>query len=173
MFVEATDFTDIPYKFPNAEEVRGLAAFIESEETKLLKKVLGLDLYNEFIAGLEDSSIAQKYIELRDGAEYTYGTKTYEYAGVIDLLKPYIYSRLVELNYRKLTSSGVIINQGQENTLVQNPTYEVVTYWNEAVGKIGGYLNQINTLYGFLEANSDTYDTWEFEELKPKNQLDL
>jgi len=77
MFVDSTDFTDIPYKIPNQEETRAFVDWIEAEETKILKEVLGLPLYNAFIEGLDTSgSIEQKWLDLRDGAEYDYSDST-------------------------------------------------------------------------------------------------
>lgn len=174
MFVSSEDFLDIPYVIPNQEETRGLDSFIEAEETKILKKILGIELYNEFIQGLESSGdIEQKWIDLRDGATYEYGEVQYQYEGLKDLLKPYIYQLAVQLNYRKLTTSGVVINRGQQNTETQNPNYEVVTYWNEFVSKVGKWCEMKNTLYGFLYANEADYESLEFTEQHYKNQLDL
>lgn len=53
MFLKATDFRDKPYEVPNQQESPEFVAFIETEEIKLLKKLLGLDLYNAFIEGLD------------------------------------------------------------------------------------------------------------------------
>lgn len=174
MFVEASDFDDIPYKIPNQEEMRNILDWLEKEEAKLLKKVLGLRLYNEFIEGLETSGdIEQRWIDLREGTTYEYNEKLYEYLGVVDFIKPYIVSLWNDLMYRKQTTSGVIINQGQQNTQVQTPDYEVVKYWNEASGKIGDSCERENTLYGFLKANESDYEDLEFCSLPLKNQFNL
>lgn len=179
MFVDSTDFTDIPYKIPNQEETRAFVDWIEAEETKILKEVFGLPLYNAFIEGLDTSgSIEQKWIDLRDGAEYDYEDSTYEYLGLVDFLKPEIYSRWILLNYRKLTSSGVIINTGQQNTTVQNPDVEFAQYHNEYVNKIGNICKQKNTLFGFLTVNEEDYEEdgeviWNFTDQKLTNQFNL
>lgn len=54
MFLKATDFSDKPYEVPNQEESPEFVAFIDNEERKLLKKLLGLDLYNAFLEGLDE-----------------------------------------------------------------------------------------------------------------------
>jgi len=179
MFVDPTDFTDIPYKIPNKEETRAFVDWIEAEETKILKEVLGLPLYNAFIEGLDTSgSIEQKWLDLRDGAEYEYSDSTYEYLGLVDFLKPEIYSRWFYLRYRVPTSSGVVINTGQQNTTVQNPDVEVSQYHNIFVEKIGNSCNQKNTLFGFLTVNEEDYQEdgeviWNFTEQKLTNQFNL
>jgi len=179
MFVDSTDFLAIPYKIPNQEETRAFVDWIESEEAKILKEVLGLPLYNAFIEGLETSgAIDQKWIDLRDGAEYDYSDSTYEYLGLVDFLKPEIYSRWVVLNYRKLTTAGVVINQGVQNTITNNPDVEFAQYHNEFVEKIGNICNQKNTLYGFLTVNEEDYEEdgeviWNPTEQKLTNQFNL
>ncbi len=179
MFVDSTDFTDIPYKIPNQEETRAFVDWIESEEAKILKEVLGLPLYNSLIEGWETSGgPEQKWTDLVEGADYDLYDTTFHYGGLVDFLKPEIYSRWILLNYRKLTSSGVIINQGQQNTTVQNPDVEFAQYHNEFVEKIGNICNQRNSLVGFLTVNEDDYQEdgqtiWVFTEQKLTNQFNL
>jgi hypothetical protein len=79
-FLKATDFSDKPYEVPNQQESPEFVAFIEAEETKLLKKVLGLDLYNAFIDGLAE--ITQYTWTAGNatviGREYIYGNDIWE-----------------------------------------------------------------------------------------------
>jgi len=175
MFLDASDFLNVPYKIPNIEESRSfIDDFIEAEEAKILKKILGLRLYNEFIEGLEASGeIEQKWTDLQDGTTYEYGDILYEYTGLVDFLKPYICSKWMEINFRKPTTSGVVINNGQQNTQTVTPDYEVVTYWNEFAEKVGVNCNRKNTLYGFLMANESDYEDLEFTEQKRINQFNL
>jgi hypothetical protein len=174
-FLDVNDFLNRPYKIPNIEESREfIDDYIEDEETKILKKILGLRLYNEFIEGLDTSgTIEQKWIDLRDGAEYESGSNLYEYRGLVDFLKPYICSKWVEINFRKATTSGVIVNNGQQNTQTVVPDYERVQYWNEFVEKVGGSCAMENTLYGFLKANESDYEDLVFTQHKVINTLDI
>lgn len=173
--IDVTDFDDLPYKIPHQEEYPEFEAFIEAREEELLKEILGIDLYNEFMAALDDSGeeLADKWVELRDGAEYEFASVTNEYKGLVDLLKPAIYSKWVSLLHRRFTTSGVIVNTGQQNTTVVNPIYEIVTYWNEFAKKVGHVACQRNTFYGFMIANEDDYDGWEFSCPEIINQFDL
>lgn len=184
MFVNEKLFKSPPYKIPNQGEFAGgLPSFkdwLETEEVKILKEILGIELYYEFMEALDDSGeIDQKWTRLRDGSTeddrftYEYNEVPYEYLGLVDLLVPELYSRWLEMNYRKNTSSGVVIMKGQQNTELQDPTYEVVRFHNEFVSKVGGSCKQENSLYGFLIANEDDYESLEFKEPQKTNQFDL
>lgn len=48
-----------------------LQVFINRYENLMLKACLGLDLYNDFMAGLQLSPIPQKWLDLRDGKQFT------------------------------------------------------------------------------------------------------
>lgn len=53
MFCTSSDFDLIPYNIPNVDKVvNTLTAYINQEEDKALKKLLGVTLYNAFIEGL-------------------------------------------------------------------------------------------------------------------------
>ncbi len=174
MFLEPTDFLEKPYKVPNQEESKDFVAFIEATEAKYLKAILGLQLYNDFIDGLEDSGIVeQKWTDLKYGTTYTYSDVLYEWAGIKTLLKPVVYSEWLTINFRRWTSSGMIINTGQQNSGAVNPDQEIIRAWNEFVDLLGGsgygwpvqWLtthNYKNTIYGFLQVNSTDYNDWDF-----------
>jgi hypothetical protein len=174
MFIESTDFLTIPYKIPNQPETRDFVDFIEAEEANILKEILGLALYNELISAWETSGEPdQVWTDLVEGEEYTQNEILYEYKGLVDLLVPEIYSRWVKVNYRKLTSSGVVTNLGQQNTETNNPDVEFAQAHNVYVKKVGNSCNLKNSFYGFMKANEIDYDDWEFTEQKLTNQFNL
>ena len=171
--IDVTDFEDLPYKIPNQEETKEFVTFIEAKEEELLKEILGIDLYNEFIEALADSGeLADKWANLRDGAEYEYSV-TNEYKGLVDLLKPAIYSEWIFYTYRRLTAAAMIVNNGRENTTAVNPSWEIANNWNTWVKKVGNAGYQKNNFYGFMIANEDDYENWEFTYQELKNTLDL
>lgn len=184
MFLDPSDFEDVPYRIPNQEESRSLQDFIDKKEAEYLKKVLGLSFYNAFMAGLNTSGeVDEIWVNLRDGAEYDDGK--YSYAGVKELLKPVIYSDWLDFNYRKLSNGGMVVNTGQNNSEAVNPIDEIVFGWNEFVKQVGhmpncwghSYTNYYNnTLRGFLDANSDDYEDWDESQVQVfgfKNSLNL
>lgn len=181
MFLDPSDFDDVPYRIPNQEESRDLQDFIDKKEAEYLKKVLGLSLYNAFIAGLETSgTVDQIWTDLRDGAEYTYNDIEYEYYGVKELLKPVIYSEWLDYNYRKLSNGGMIVTTAQQNSTAVNPIDEIVFGWNEFVKQVGGSCYYDwgfnNTFRGFMDVNGEDYPEWDEEKayvFSFKNSLNL
>lgn len=154
--------------------------WMEAKEEETLKSLLGVSLYTDFIEGLDDSTIEQKWIDLRDGTTYEFSDVAYEYKGLVDLLKPRIMALWYPTIHRKTTSVGVVINQGQQNTTSIAPDLEYVDNQNIYVRKVGGQIYcsswlcyQSNCLYGFMKANEDDYEGWIFEQPKIENYLGL
>ena len=181
MFLTSSDFIDTPFKVPNQEESRWFIGWMESKEEETLKSLLGVSLYNAFIAGIETSgTIEDRWINLRDGTTYEYNGVTYEWKGLVDLLKPRIISLWYPYIHRKTTSVGVVINQGQQNTTSVAPDEEYVEAHNEYVKKVGGQIYKHscatkydNCLYGFLKVNEDDYEDWIFTQPTITNYLGL
>ncbi len=105
--IAVEDFNDRPYKVPNQKESVEFKDFIEKAEEDLLINLLGYSLYKEFIAGLATGPVLQKWTDLKDGAEYTYSEKLYKYNGLIDFLKPAIYSLWMSVARAATASSFV------------------------------------------------------------------
>lgn len=121
-----------------------------------------------------------KWLELKNGAEYTYGSKVWKWAGMVKLLTPFIYSRYVEENVERFTGNGVVAASNENSTTV-SPAFKVTRAHNnyaEMCGVIrGGYdfrfesryliddcFSYEDTLYGFLAAKGSTvYPDWCFE----------
>jgi hypothetical protein len=180
MFLTTSDFLDTPLKVPNQEESVWFSNWMEAKEEETLKSLLGVSLYTDFIEGLEDSSIEQKWIDLRDGTTYVFNDVTYEYAGLVDLLKPRIMALWYPYIHRKTTSVGVVINQGQQNTTTTAPDLEYIENQNAYVRKVGGQIYCAsciayhgNSFYGFMKANEIDYEGWIFEQPKIENYLGL
>lgn len=176
MILDLTDFLDREYKIPNQNESRDLEAFIEKHEKEILKELLGYELFAELEAALESSAeLEDRWVDLRDGAEYTYNDKTYKWLGLVDLLKPAVYSRWINVGTYKFTNVGFVQNNAQQ----QSATLEdmepfIVRAWNEFVLKVGyNYEQRFGTLYGFMKANEADYDGWCFTEQKFKNRHSL
>ncbi len=176
MILELTDFIDREYKIPNQNESRDLEAFIEKHEIEILKEILGYELFAEFETALNDSGeLDQKWVDLKDGAEYTYATKTYKWLGLVDLLKPAVYSRWINYGTYKFTNVGFIQNNAQQ----QSATLEdmepfIVRAWNEFVLKVGHNCEQrYGTFYGFMKVNESDYTGWTFKKQNFKNRHGL
>jgi len=124
-----------------------------------------------------------KWLELKNGAEYTYASKVWKWAGMVKLLTPFIYSRYVEENVEQFTGNGVVVASNENSTLV-SPAFKVTRAHNkyaELAGVARGVRNNYpyysyrfdqsfecfsyeDTLYGFLTAKGLTvYPDWCFE----------
>jgi hypothetical protein len=175
MFTTAEDFFKTPYLIPNVDsEGSAFLSFVDEQEEKRLKKILGRELYDAFKAGLyetdeegefvldedenliplEEEVIEQQWKDLRDGNSYTYNDKVFYWDGMVELLKPYIYSEWIRYNAEKYNGSGGINIPSSENSTVASPAGLVVRGYNDFSRLCGNECEQENTLYGYLY-NSD------------------
>lgn len=128
-----------------------------------------------------------KWLELKNGAEYEYASKTWTYKGVVDLLTPLVSSCWIRDNVDAFTGSAVVV-PSNENSQIISPTLRITRAYNEYAKRAGvsrgsSYLRDLyvrglsshysacfsyeDTLYGFLTANLADYEVdglqWVFE----------
>lgn len=163
---------DPEYKVPNQEEV-DLKTFIDNNQAKVLKQLLGIDFYNAFIAGLDADPIVAKWTDLRDGKNYNYTNVTYRFEGIIDLLKPIIFSKWLHFRAQKLTSAGIVVPDPASAGKLESPARLIGKFNSEFFKKVGDVWAQENTLYGFLYANEATYSEWEAEQWCPSGRINI
>ena len=148
-------------------------------EKEILMDALGYQLYSEFITAIEGTP-AQKWIDLRDGAEFSFEysgvTITRKWAGLknsdkISLLAYYTYAMYLRKMHQQLTSIGTVVSQS-ENSMVVNGSDKFINAWNrfiEQYGEVPDGFDPYNeshyihfddkpTLYNFLLAGD--YDNW-------------
>ena len=154
LFIAKTDFVNVPYKIPNQNEETSLDAYLESKERQLLYDLLGYEFAQALIDVFEGSGTPdQKWIDLRDGAEYTYNNKTYKWFGLNNLLIPAVYAEWLGDTFDKATNIGIGLNQ-KENFTVISPATRIGRAWNIYSETCGSHSWQYNSLFGYLEANS-------------------
>lgn len=153
-------------------ESADLQAFIDNVEAETLKSLLGIELYTALIAGLAEDPVPAKWTKLRDGDVYTYGSKQYEYRGLIKLLVPCIYSAWLQENRDKFTSSGTVITSNKDVDHV-SPAWRIVNSYNSFSREAGASWAQCGTLYGFLINSVYDYGTLIFNEPGFKNEFGL
>jgi hypothetical protein len=91
---------------------------------------------------------------LRDGVDYEFKEKTYEWVGVKKLLIPYIYSMWLRDTYDQHSGIGIVLKKG-ENSHVINPRKRIARAFNKYSEIAGDECNKQNTLYGFLSVAGD------------------
>jgi hypothetical protein len=175
MFVSITDFDYQPYNIPNIDsESNRFNPFRDDYEELILKRMLGIQLYNEFIAALEEDYPDQKWLDLRDGATYILCDKTYEWRGLITrkgALVPYLYAMWTSIGYLQYQGTGYTFPKN-ENSETLGPIGSTAAYSNFLM-MVGYKCNHVNTLYGFLKANESDYPNILWTDPGSYNSFDL
>lgn len=95
------------------------------------------------------------------GADYVYAEKTYEWVGMAELLRPYIYQAWVRDTYDNHTGAGMVV-ASNENGVDISPAFRISNAFNKFSELAGGHYCIGNTLYGFLYVNEDDYPEYEY-----------
>jgi hypothetical protein len=170
MILTLNDFDkNSEFYIPTQKDSPGLLNFIEREEEDILRKLLGNELYDQFIEGLEGSP-ASLWIDLLDGDSYD--TK-YKYRGIKHTITGYVYARWIEETSSRLTNSGFVTAVQTEGTQTVQPMERMVIAWNKFARRAGSHCNRENSLYGFLDFNRDTYENWEWDDPGYMNHLGI
>ena len=170
----------------NIPEIEGaLDAEIVTYEKEILKSLLSVVLYDAFIAGIAVGSPAQKWLDLRDGADFTQDYKgttiTLHWNGLINsdklsLIAYYVYVKYWQ-NRQTFTTDVGEIDPRAENASKWNTIDKIVYAWREMRQLYGvtpkgfdKYLdnthivyNDLPSAYNFILANVNDYDDWFFE----------
>lgn len=173
-FALPEDFNDPPYLVPDQEENAGtFKAWLEREETIILKKLLGLQLYNDLQEAWDDTPpVSGIWFDLAGGAEYEFGNILYEYKGLKSLLVPYLFSLWTKLEIKKFTHSGFATAVQDENQLV-NGAELIAKAYNDYSEQVGGCREIENSLYGFLIANESDYGTGWLMDFEPPGNMNM
>jgi hypothetical protein len=172
MVITTEDFINTRYRVNQQPEIAAWwETFIEEMEQEAAYECLGVGLWEQFLAGLDDSAgIDQKWQDLRDGKTFVYEGKTYRYNGWVDMVRPYIYSFFVKEVVQKLTNIGVIVPLTENNERV-NPDYLIMKASVDWFTKAGGYGQKGNNLWTFLKAHQEDYPEWVYQVCQPMNHL--
>jgi len=130
-----------------------LQGFIDKYEPIILQELLGYQLYTDFIAGLGEDPIQQKWLDLRDGAIYTGRNGLTKWIGLTDkkhsLIANYVYYEYMR-NEAEITVGSGVVTPEVENATRTGPRFLQVRAWNEMV--------ELNyQLLYFLLAETDVY----------------
>lgn len=123
---------------------------------------------------------ANKWLELKNGAEYEYTSKTWKWIGMAKLLTPFVYSRWVRDNVDSFSGNGVVVPNNENSQLI-SPIHRISRAHNDYAEKVGvlrgfagaylrgsyrwdQYFSYEDTLMGFLTAKGEgVYEGWTFE----------
>jgi hypothetical protein len=102
-------------------------AFLTVHEAKFLRSVLGVKLYNSFVAGWT-GTIASKWTDLINGCDYVMDDVTYHFDGLKEALKYWSYAEWQRQNS--------IINTGQSNISGKSENAETVAPLSHVVNAV-------------------------------------
>jgi len=170
---------------PVDEIASELNSYIVSLEPEILNKILGYSLTKAFLAGLEtetesedeftefegesfedETSIEQKWLDLRDGAEFVYSGKTYKWMGFANtekksIIANYVYVKFTTETAVNVTGTGAGIIQKENSVKVDNRQAQVRA-WNEMI-------DMIRLLHMFIIVNLEDYEDFEGENFGKTN----
>lgn len=110
------------------QEVREVIdLYIESRQPELLIKLLGNDLYQEFITGLGQDPVEQKWVELK--------SLLINEDLKISMIANYVFVSILEDETTENTGIGVVKTEG-ENSSKASPVYKIVKSWNRMIDMI-------------------------------------
>lgn len=159
MFIVAEDYNTLPYAIPNLDDADNAVAFedfVEEQEEKVLRELLGDVLYEAFVLGLE-APVAQRWTDLKDGVGYDdENGKTRKWKGMKAMLKPYIFARWVATYPGNLTGGGVVVVEGENSTTI-NPSPKISEAFLDYKKLAGTDQYEPNTLYQYLYLSEDKY----------------
>jgi len=180
---------------PNVDNNNTLTNAIDQYEEDVLKKLLGYDLYKEFIAEIQGGSPAQKWIDFRDGKEFTFefdgNTISTKWEGLINANKRSLISYYVYAQYRdnrQSTTTGINDVRGiPENAEKVHDSSKIVSafnrgivlygevprYWFDKFSTTYEFYNDFPSAYNFLNANRTDYPGWLFEPIERVNNFGL
>lgn len=138
--------------------IADLQTFIDIHETKYLKSILGYELWKNFTAGIAVGGPAQKWLNLRDGAEFTNrlglltkweGFKWIDGTTKRSPIANYIYYWWLRKETSTTTGTGEKRLNAENSESVSSFSKQCNT-WNEMVG-----YNRL--LWEYLYINQDAY----------------
>lgn len=138
--------------------------YIALYEPEYLKKALGYNMYKAFTDGLAViPTPEQRWIDLRDGKEYTVNDVTYKWNGFknsekVSPIAYYVYCQYLDTQATNVTGIGTVVNNKQNATSV-SPASKIFSAWHN--------MNELNcSLYHFLHENVDTYPEFKRNEVE-------
>lgn len=141
----------------NPEGLIAVNAFIAKYEPQFLECALGFDLAQAFADGIEDSLPEQRWVDLLEGADYSWKGRNnrwegFENAAKLSPIANYVFYQFVDNKASTFALTGHIVSQTENNRTV-NGVDRLVDTWNEMV--------DFNTrLMHFLRANKANYPEW-------------
>lgn len=151
-FLTISDFVDEIQLHVSSIRSTDFDSFLTRKQSDFLRKVLGVELSEDFISGLGEDPILEKWTKLKDGANFVYAGETYYFEGIKNSLKNYCYIKWQQQNSSTNVDSGNVINK-QENSYLAS----VATRLRDSSYQC---LSILEMMKYFIEVNEDDYPDW-------------
>lgn len=170
-FIDKTYFFgDIYIDFGDDQtESTELLDSFENIETKLLREALGYDLYKQFINGLADVTPAAKWINLRDGSDFTVTDEqgrnvTVHWNGLINtekesFLSYFIYYQYIKNQITQNTITGEVLSINENSNVFFN-NYKLIKAYNNGIDLYGRDLDLITGKNAILRGTRFVNNAW-------------
>lgn len=131
-----------------------LNILITIKEPEVLTKLLTFTFYRLFRDGLAATTPEQRWLDLRDGKEWTNdgGTTYFDFVGLKKLAAQYIYFYYQRKEATQTTGVGEAVNKTENATRI-SPIQKQVTAWNDMV-------EMVKQAYHYLNQNEAIYPEW-------------
>lgn len=136
-----------------------LTALINASEPQFLRALMGAELYTAFKAGIQAESPDQRWLDLRDGKDYTYQGDTKNWEGLRNattkqsLIADYTFFEWVNQRVQQWSGTAVVQSTTQDNATAVSPAKVMSRAWNSMTQSAASF-------YAFMEANESTYPEW-------------
>ena len=169
--------------------------YITKYQDEILRSLLGYKLAKSFIDGLGEVSTDQKWIDLRDGKEFTFtfdGQEiTEKFAGVKEIIAYYVYLQFRSRN-ESFFSGQNQVKAESENSIHVDFRDVLIPIFNKMVQKYGLYysigcfyqkafkptetmthINEYPSAFNFILANYTDYPDWFFTPINYANEYGI
>lgn len=135
MILSKTDFTGVWLISLNGVNDSYINSIIADTEKKYLRMLLGDDLYLQFITGLGETVIPQKWLDLRDGKNYTYVDRMFIWEGVKEMLKYFTWVEYHNQSRQMSKPTGLAVPSIENSEVLNNADMGVVlsAHYNKGV----------------------------------------
>lgn len=159
MIINSTYFIN-KLALPQVANPEGLIAvnnFIQQYEPEFLECALGFDLWQAFVAGVEDSGPEERWVLLLEGSSYTLNGRNGKWQGFQNVAKQspianYVFYQFMDNKAVDFVLTGNVVSDTENNRTV-NGMDRMVDTWNRMVD-----LN--HNLLNYLRANKSLYPEW-------------
>lgn len=155
---------------PNIDSApNSVQGYIDMYEKEVLIKLLGYDLYKDFMAGLDEDPIPSKWINLRDGADFSFKfdghTVSTRWEGLINeskrsLIAYYVYYKIRVDSVVNTSGIGDVVANA-ENSKKVSDVPNLVNAWNKMVKLYGYVQDRTRRLVGYEYAYPHAYQTFD------------